>query len=93
MSKSLGNLVSPDQLIGTLGKAESSKKTPSSLLDKKWAVDVLRLWVAASDYTYDVSLGLQQLLKVGPIFGMNRIGSRIVSEVTKYESVLAVKSL
>lgn len=64
MSKSLGNLVSPDQLIGTLGKAESSKKTPSSLLDKKWAVDVLRLWVAASDYTYDVSLGLQQLLKV-----------------------------
>ena len=72
MSKSLGNLVSPDQLIGTLGKAESSKKTPSSLLDKKWAVDVLRLWVAASDYTYDVSLGLQQLLKVGPIFGMNK---------------------
>ena len=93
MSKSLGNLVSPDQLIGTLGKAENSKKTPSSLLDKKWAVDVLRLWVAASDYTYDVSLGLQQLLKVGPIFGMNTKGSRIVSKVTKHESILAIKSL
>ena len=37
---------------------------PKSLLERSWPVDVCRLWVAASDYTNDMSLGLTQLLKV-----------------------------
>ena len=37
---------------------------PKSLLERTWPVDVCRLWVAASDYTSDMSLGLTQLLKV-----------------------------
>lgn len=73
MSKSLGNLISPAQLFGSgdasAKPAQDSKKqkkpeTPKSLFDKTWPVDVCRLWVASSDYTYDVSLGLKQLLKV-----------------------------
>lgn len=78
MSKSLGNLISPAQLFGSAqtqtqatpsagsGKAGKAKKpeVPKSLFDKVWPVDVCRLWVASSDYTYDVSLGLKQLLKV-----------------------------
>lgn len=73
MSKSLGNLITPGQLFGNgegmkQGKQSQQKKkpeVPKSLFDKEWPVDVGRLWVASSDYTYDVSLGLKQLLKVG----------------------------
>ena len=45
------------------GKAGKSAP-PKSLLERTWPVDVCRLWVAASDYTSDMSLGLTQLLKV-----------------------------
>lgn len=113
MSKSLGNLITPSQLLGSAVSSSNSKespqnsrgtpsnskesqsnskeiqsnskesqsnskgspqnskkgssnskKAPTSLLEKSWPVDVLRLWVASSDFTYDISLGLQQLLKV-----------------------------
>lgn len=72
MSKSLGNLITPGQLFGNgegtkQGKQTQQKKkpeVPKSLFDKVWPVDVGRMWVASSDYTYDVSLGLKQLLKV-----------------------------
>ena len=77
MSKSLGNLITPEQLIqgptsssssqsqSQSAKAKAKKPTiPKTLLEKAWPVDVLRLWVASSDFTYDVSLGVQQMLKV-----------------------------
>ena len=72
MSKSLGNLITPAQLFGSTEvakgnqEAKKSKKpqVPKSLLEKPWPVDVCRMWVASSDYTVDVSLGLKQLLKV-----------------------------
>lgn len=54
---------------GATGVAKGSGKAgksapPKSLLERTWPVDVCRLWVAASDYTSDMSLGLTQLLKV-----------------------------
>lgn len=72
MSKSLGNLISPAQLFessevkknNSEAKKQKKPEIPKSLFDKVWPVDVCRLWVASSDYTYDVSLGLKQLLKV-----------------------------
>ena len=81
MSKSLGNLITPEQLIQgptspssshppskSQSQSQSSKAKkptiPKTLLEKAWPVDVLRLWVASSDFTYDVSLGVQQMLKV-----------------------------
>ena len=50
---------------GAKGVAKAGKSAPpKSLLERTWPVDVCRLWVAASDYTSDMSLGLTQLLKV-----------------------------
>lgn len=142
MSKSLGNLITPSQLLGSAetpanskgtqpnskeaqsnskkspsnsseapsnsietqsnskgtqpnskGAQSNSKKVPTSLLDRKWAVDVLRLWVASSDYTYDISLGLQQLLKVLRVSTLvDSSGAGIVPETSQYESLFALKS-
>lgn len=69
MSKSIGNLVTPAQLIAgpavpAGSKPKEKREVPKTLLDKSWPVDVLRMWVASADYTYDVSLGVSQMLKV-----------------------------
>ena len=68
MSKSIGNLVTPAQLIAgpstPASKPKGKREVPKTLLDKAWPVDVLRMWVASADYTYDVSLGVGQMLKV-----------------------------
>jgi isoleucyl-tRNA synthetase len=57
MSKSIGNVVSPDEIIaGTVASttppAQKSKKSPKQALPL--GPDVLRLWVASSDFTRDV---------------------------------------
>ena len=78
MSKSLGNLISPVQLFSPANaksqpqgkdkappQGKGKAPPPKNLLDRTWPVDVCRLWVAASDFTNDMSLGLKQLLKVG----------------------------
>lgn len=49
---------------GKAGVKAGKSAPPKSLLERTWPVDVCRLWVAASDYTSDMSLGLTQLLKV-----------------------------
>ena len=49
---------------GKAGGKAGKSAPPKSLLERTWPVDVCRLWVAASDYTNDMSLGLTQLLKV-----------------------------
>ena len=49
---------------GKAGGKAGKSAPPKSLLERTWPVDVCRLWVAASDYTSDMSLGLTQLLKV-----------------------------
>ncbi|KNC54989.1 isoleucyl-tRNA synthetase [Thecamonas trahens ATCC 50062] len=52
MAKSLGNVVDPDQVVH--GGANAKKEPP-------YGADVLRLWVAAQEYTRDVRLGPQGL--------------------------------
>ena len=49
---------------GKAGGKAGKSAPPKSLLERTWPVDVCRRWVAASDYTSDMSLGLTQLLKV-----------------------------
>lgn len=69
MSKSIGNVVHPNQIMdGTLlpplkqKKEKGKKATPQSPVFDALGPDALRLWVASSDYTKDVVIG-QQVLK------------------------------
>jgi len=55
MSKSLGNIVEPHTVV--LGGKDKTKQPA-------YGVDVLRLWVAATDYTSDISIGSTILGKV-----------------------------
>ncbi|KAF2764590.1 isoleucyl-tRNA synthetase [Teratosphaeria nubilosa] len=78
MSKSLGNVIAPDQILaGSLLPPMKPKKNKdrgktggANLLDAgtpqydSLGPDVLRLWVATSDYTRDVSVSVQQLQEV-----------------------------
>lgn len=62
MSKSEGNVTDPNDIInGTyLAKNKGNKKARSTEL----GVDVLRLWVASSDFTKDITVGLPVLMAV-----------------------------
>lgn len=51
MSKSQGNVISPDEIIRGLQSKKGSSKPGTSL-----GPDALRLWVASSDYTRDVTV-------------------------------------
>jgi isoleucyl-tRNA synthetase len=75
MSKSLGNVISPDQILdGSLlpplkaKKQRGNKKESASSIDgpkyDSMGPDVLRLWVASSDYTRDVSVSVSVLQSV-----------------------------
>ena len=55
MSKSMGNVVSPDDIL------------------KNYGADILRIWVAASDYAED--------LRIDKYFDLTR---RVLQENTKY---------
>ena len=68
MSKSLGNVISPTDIIrGTFHKVEASKQSSRSKPTKQSSdlgPDVLRLWVASSDFTTDISISPQSLSNV-----------------------------
>jgi len=72
MSKSLGNVVSPDQITdGSLLPPVKRKKQkgepkadPNEPAYDAMGPDALRLWVASSDYTKDVIIGQPVLLAV-----------------------------
>ncbi|MBU2541014.1 MAG: isoleucine--tRNA ligase [Candidatus Omnitrophica bacterium] len=50
MSKSLGNVISPQEII------------------KDYGVDILRLWVASSDYNFDVRISVQILARLSEAY-------------------------
>ncbi|KAI6247159.1 Isoleucine--tRNA ligase, mitochondrial [Erysiphe necator] len=61
MSKSIGNVISPNQIIDcSLLPPVKKKKGP--LVSQTLGVDTLRLWVASCDFTRDVFIG-QEVLK------------------------------
>ncbi|KAK2843932.1 hypothetical protein FQN49_005926 [Arthroderma sp. PD_2] len=71
MSKSIGNTIQPDEIMGgTLlpplkprkGKGRGPKPNPDVPIYDALGPDALRLWAAGSDYTKDVVIG-QQILK------------------------------
>ena len=75
MSKSLGNVISPDQIVdGSLlpplkaKKQRGNKKESAPAQDgpkyDAMGPDVLRLWIASSDYTRDVSVSVLVLQSV-----------------------------
>lgn len=77
MSKSIGNVISPEQIIdGSLlplikakkqrGKTKHTESTaaPTGPHYDAMGPDVLRLWVASSDYTRDVSISIPVLQSV-----------------------------
>lgn len=73
MSKSLGNVVSPEEIIsGALlrpgrGKSQGKgqqKPGPGGKQQSSMGPDILRLWVASSDYTRDVSISRPVLQSV-----------------------------
>ena len=65
MSKSLGNVVSPSDVT----------TTPKSQVPN---IDVLRLWVACSDFTKDVSIGPTVLSHVHEVLRKARVTSRFL---------------
>ncbi|EME49932.1 hypothetical protein DOTSEDRAFT_50096 [Dothistroma septosporum NZE10] len=87
MSKSLGNVISPDEIIsGSLltaprgkNKNRSKKQAPtgstpgSKTKDSTLGPDILRLWVASSDYTRDVSISQPVLQSVQQALSKYRI--------------------
>lgn len=71
MSKSIGNVVHPNEIMnGTLlpplklKKAKGQKEKPSGPVYDALGPDALRMWVAGSDYTKDVIIGMQVLKSV-----------------------------
>lgn len=71
MSKSIGNVISPDQVISgsllTPTKSKNKKKAaeaPKQAAGNTLGPDKLRLWVASSDYTKDVAISQPVLQNV-----------------------------
>ncbi|KAI9051979.1 hypothetical protein LZ554_004233 [Drepanopeziza brunnea f. sp. 'monogermtubi'] len=63
MSKSIGNTIAPSQIIdGSLLPPIKSKKRAGGPSSQALGPDALRLWVASSDYTRDISIGPSVLL-------------------------------
>lgn len=62
MSKSIGNVISPNQIIDGSLLPPVKKKKGGSLANQALGVDALRLWVASCDFTRDVVIG-QSVLK------------------------------
>ena len=60
MSKSLGNVISPGDIISGSG-VKTDRNGKSSTGAEALGADVLRYWVASSDYTADVSIGPKAL--------------------------------
>jgi isoleucyl-tRNA synthetase len=86
MSKSLGNTISPDEIMnGTLlpplkfnkkqkGKQKTSKDAdPNKVMYDAMGPDVLRLWVASSDYTSDVVIGQSVLQTINTALQKYRV--------------------
>jgi isoleucyl-tRNA synthetase len=85
MSKSVGNIVSPDEIIaGTISSstttttppAQKSKKSPKRALPL--GPDVLRLWVASSDFSKDVMVSETVVKSVHAVLHKYRVTIKLL---------------
>ncbi|KAH9463973.1 hypothetical protein Pst134EB_003516 [Puccinia striiformis f. sp. tritici] len=68
MSKSSGNVLSPLEIIN----GDEAKKQPA------FGIDVLRLWTASVDFTKDVTVGVDQLLRLSDVVRKIRSTARFL---------------
>ena len=99
MSKSVGNVVSPDQIMaGTLLQspvgqlAQKSKKTSKTTLPL--GPDVLRLWVASSDFTRDVIVSETVIKSVHQSLHKYRVTFKLLlGNLTDYQGNLSYECM
>ena len=80
MSKSVGNVVSPEEIMeGTLVPA-TKRKVNGKLIDVREAMgpDALRLWAASCDYTSDVKLSQQVLQAIHSSLSKYRVTFKLI---------------
>ncbi|KAI4187294.1 MAG: hypothetical protein L6R41_002896 [Letrouitia leprolyta] len=68
MSKSIGNVISPDEIMGNTILSPNKKKSLGAM-----GPDALRLWVASSDYTTDVKVNPEMLHSINLTLAKYRI--------------------
>lgn len=105
MSKSLGNVIAPEEIIsGTLipaatkaknrNKANKGAAPPAKKAQSTLGPDVLRLWVASSDYTKDVSISQPVLQSVQQVLQKYRVTFKFLLGVLHdYQSPSPERSL
>lgn len=105
MSKSLGNVITPEEILsGSLipaakaGRSAAKSKTPAVRPYKEnrdvLGPDVLRLWVAGSDYTKDVVIGQPIVRSVHQSFQKLRVTFKwLLGVISDYPSPPTTQSL
>lgn len=75
MSKSVGNVVNPDQIIAGLAPQAAPKK---GRVLHPYGPDALRLWAAMSDYTSDVVISEKVVTAVHTLLGKFRVTMKVI---------------
>lgn len=75
MSKSVGNVVNPDQIIAGLAPQPAPKK---GRVVHPYGPDALRLWAATSDYTSDVVISEKVVTAVHTLLGKFRVTMKVI---------------
>ncbi|KAL9025832.1 MAG: hypothetical protein Q9196_005416 [Gyalolechia fulgens] len=78
MSKSVGNVTSPDEIMGNTLRTPNKKKGSNAM-----GPDALRLWVASSDYTSDVKVNPEVLHSINTTLAKYRVTFKFILGVVK----------
>lgn len=104
MSKSIGNTISPSEIVsgsllqqpkakaGKNGKVPVGEPTKSKKKQDSLGPDLLRLWVASSDYTKDVPISQQGLLGIQQSLQKYRVTMKFLCGVLQDHDPSAVAS-
>ena len=95
MSKSIGNVVSPDEIMGGLLLPPTKRKIKGNLTESRDAMgpDALRLWVASCDYTTDVRVSQTVLQAINGSLSKYRVTFKLLLGILEdYEPHLSRSS-